>query len=83
MKLEPGKVSDAILSSSGDGFYFVQLLSKNDTSVNYESLKISFTEFDKQVKQIREQNNFKEYITIDDELSEEAVETNDKESKKE
>jgi hypothetical protein len=35
------------------------------------------------VKQIREKNDYKEYITIDDELSEEAVETNDKESKKE
>ena len=83
MKLEPGKISGAILSSSGDGYYFVKLINKNDTSVNYESLKVSFTEFDKQVKQIREQNNFKEYITIDDDLSEEAVEADDKESKKE
>ena len=44
MTLEPGQVSERFLSNNGDGYYYVKLVEKNDTQVNYNSLKIAFSE---------------------------------------
>ena len=44
-KLEPGQVSKRFVSANGDGFYFVKLIEKTDSSVNYASIKVPFTEF--------------------------------------
>lgn len=67
MKLETGQTSDRIMSSSGDGYYFVTLINKTDSSVNYTSIKIPFREFDNRVKQVREAGKIKEFITLKDE----------------
>ena len=67
MKLEAGQTSDRIMSSSGDGYYFVTLINKTDSSVNYTSIKIPFREFDNRVKQVREAGKIKEFITLKDE----------------
>ena len=64
MTLEAGENSGKFLSNNGDGYYFVKLISKNDTQVNYESLKVTFSEFEKEVNELREQGKIQEFIEI-------------------
>ena len=67
MGLEAGQTSDRVMSSSGDGYYFVTLINKTESQVNYTSIKIPFLEFNKQVKQIREGGLVREMISLKDE----------------
>lgn len=67
MGLEAGRTSDRVMSSSGDGYYFVTLINKTESQVNYTSIKIPFLEFNKQVKQIREGGLVREMISLKDE----------------
>lgn len=64
MKLEPGKSSGKFVSMNGDGYYFVKLVKKTDTKVNFVSIKIPFTEFDKRFDALRDEGKVIEYITI-------------------
>lgn len=64
MSLEPGQVSKMFVSSNGDGYYFVKLIEKTNTSVNYASIKVPFTEFEKLFEQA-EKNDLKEYIKLE------------------
>lgn len=63
-ELEPGEWSGKFLSSNGDGYYFVKLIEKTDTQVNYVSIKVPFTEFASRLKKIREEDKIKEYIEL-------------------
>lgn len=62
MKLGVGEVSGKVLSTNGDGYYFVKTLEKSETQVGYESLYIKFTEFEKRLAEIRAAGEVKEYI---------------------
>ena len=73
MTLEVGQVSEKFLSSNGDGYYYVKLIEKTDSQVNYASLKINFTAFDAQVIDLYANGKVKTYITIG---GEEATEGN-------
>ena len=75
MTMEVGQVSEKFLSNNGDGYYFVKLIEKTDTQVNYASLKVSFLNFDEQVLALYEEDKVKEYITlgIDQEVVEETT----------
>lgn len=64
MKLEPDQSSGKFVSMNGDGYYFVKLIKKTDTEVNFVSIKIPFTEFDKRFDQLRNEDKIKEYIDI-------------------
>lgn len=64
MKLEVGQVSEKFLSTNGDGYYFVKLIDKNETQVNYVSVKVKFSQFDQQVLQLYEDGEVKEFIEI-------------------
>lgn len=64
MMLEPGTWSEKFVSNNGDGYYFVKLIEKNDMQVNYASVKIPFSEFQKQIEKIREEGKVQEYIII-------------------
>ena len=64
MKLEPGKSSGKFISMNGDGYYFVKLVDKTDTEVNFVSIKVPFTEFDQQISDLRTEDKISEYITI-------------------
>lgn len=67
MKLEVGQVSPRFLSSNGDGFYYVKLIDKTDTEVNYHSLKIEFTKFDQMVASLYEEGKVETYIEVGEE----------------
>ena len=66
LKLEPGQSSGKFVSMNGDGYYFVKLISKTDTEVNFVSIKVPFTEFDKRMTNLRNDGKINEYITIPD-----------------
>jgi len=65
MTLEPEQVSERFLSNNGDGYYYVKLVEKNDTQVNYNSLKIAFSEFDRMVEELYEQDKVHVYIELE------------------
>lgn len=62
--MEIGQVSDVFVSGNGDGYYIIKLLDKADARVNYASIRIPFTEFDKRLKNVREENRVEEYVTF-------------------
>ncbi len=64
-KLEPGESSGKFISMSGDGYYFVKLVSKNDTQVNFVSIRIPFSEFSSRFDKLSAENKISEYITLD------------------
>ena len=60
--LEPGAISARFLSTSGDGYYYVKLIDKTETEVNYVSIKIPFTEFDNRIASLKSSDKIQEYI---------------------
>lgn len=64
MKLEPGQSSGRFVSMSGDGYYFVKLIKKTDSEVDFASIKIPFTEFAEQFTTLEEEGKITEYIDI-------------------
>lgn len=65
MKLEPGQSSGKFISMNGDSYYFVKLIQKTDTEVNFVSIKVPFTEFDKRFGALYDEGKITEYITIE------------------
>lgn len=63
--LEPEQLSERFLSSNGDGYYYVKLVEKTDTEVNYNSLKISFTKFDTMVQELYDNGKVEVYINLE------------------
>lgn len=63
--MEKGQVSSVIRSTTGDGYYFVKLLEKTDTQLNYEYLHIPLTEFDKRLKALKDTGKIREYIKVE------------------
>lgn len=64
--LEVGDVSDAIKSTNGDGYYFVMLTDKKKDQLSYDYIKIPLTEFDKHLKQLKDDGKVNAYIEIPD-----------------
>lgn len=64
MKLEPGAISGRFVSLNGDGYYFVKLIKKTDSQVNFVSIKVPFTEFNKRFDVLLEEGKINEYIEI-------------------
>lgn len=62
--LKKGSVSSVIASTNGDGYYFVKLVDRNDTQVNYEYIHIPLTAFEEQLQAIRNADTTKVHITI-------------------
>ena len=63
-KLEPGGQSGRFISLAGDGYYFVKLLKKTETEVNFVSLKVPFTKFKTDFDALREAGKIEEFITL-------------------
>lgn len=63
-KLEPGQQSGRFISMSGDGYYFVKLIAKTDTEVNFVSIKVPFTEFQNRMNALRDEDKIQEFVSI-------------------
>lgn len=64
VSLEKNAISNAVKTTTGDGYYFVQLLEKNDTQVSYAYLKVPLTAFSEQLTSLKKDGKVKEYISI-------------------
>ncbi|MBR3172590.1 SurA N-terminal domain-containing protein [Candidatus Saccharibacteria bacterium] len=64
MKLEPGQSSGKFISMNGDGYYFVKLISKTNSSVNFVSIRVPFTEFNKRFDALKNEDKISEYISF-------------------
>ncbi len=64
VKLEPGGQSGKFVSMNGDGYYFVKLIKKTETEVNFVSIKVPFTKFKTDFDQLREDGKIEEFITL-------------------
>lgn len=62
--LKAGEASKRFLSSNGDGYYFVKTIEKTDTQVNYVSLYVKFTEFEKKFEEMKGEGKIREYINL-------------------
>lgn len=62
--LQVGQVSDVFHSTTGDGYYFVKLLSKNTEQLNYMYIRIPLTVFDTQIAALRSQHKITEFISV-------------------
>lgn len=63
-KLEPGQSSGKFVSMNGDGYYFVKLIKKTEAEVNFVSIKVPFTEFNRRFDTLRNEGKINEYIRI-------------------
>lgn len=66
-KLTKGQVSSVLQSATAEGYYyvFVKLIEKTDTHVQYESLRIPLTEFDKRLQALKDAGKVREYIKVE------------------
>lgn len=64
-KLEPGGSSGKFVSMNGDGYYFVKLVEKNDSQVNFVSIRVPFTEFNSRFDKVKADGGISELITIE------------------
>ena len=62
--LQVGQVSDVLKSTTGDGYYFVKLLSKDSQQLNYTYIRVPLTVFDAQVASLRSNHKITEFISI-------------------
>lgn len=65
LRLEKGTTSSRFVSNSGDGYYFVYLVDKTESTVDYKSLHIPFTELKSRIEKIRKDGKIEEKITLD------------------
>lgn len=63
-EMNPGDISDVFVSDNGDCYYILKLIEKSDGKVNYVSITIPFTEFEKRLNNVREENRVSEYIEL-------------------
>ena len=65
MKLEPGQSSGKFISMNGDGYYFVKLIDKTSTQVNFVSIRVPFTELSQSFDQLQKDGKISEFITLE------------------
>jgi hypothetical protein len=63
-KLQKGQSSDFFRSTTGDGYYVVELTELNDKQLNYNFLKIPLTELGDQLKALANNHKIQEYISV-------------------
>lgn len=63
-KLEKGQTSGVIKTTTGDGYYFVQLLEKSASQINYQYIRIPLTAFDERLASLKKQSKVHEYISV-------------------
>jgi len=64
MKLKKSQVSGFFRSTTGDGYYLVQLVNSTDTQLSYNFLRIPLTMFNQQLKTLAENKKIQEYISV-------------------
>jgi len=63
-KLAVGKVSPVFRSTTGDGYYVVKLLQREDDRISYAVIKVPLTVFQKKLREIKSEHKITEYISV-------------------
>ena len=63
-KLEKGATSGALKSTTDDGYYFVTVIDKSDTQVNFAFLHIPLTKFNSDFAKLKSAGKINEYISV-------------------
>lgn len=63
-QLKSGQFSQPIMSTSGDGYYILELGSSTATQLSYKYIKIPLTAFDEQFAVLIRESKIKEYIDV-------------------
>ncbi len=63
-KLEKGKLSGPLQSTTADGYFFIKVLEKTDSQVSYEFIQVPLKAMTSKMEQLRKDNKIKEYISI-------------------
>lgn len=63
-KLQKGQVSGVIKTQTADGYYFVKLIDKTDTQLNYAYLKIPLTVLNSQFAKLKDEHKIQEFISV-------------------
>jgi hypothetical protein len=63
-KLEKNQISPVLKTTTGDGYYFVKLLDRNDKQISYAYLRIPLTVFADRLVELKKDGKIKEYIHI-------------------
>lgn len=63
-KLQKDQLSGFFRSTSGDGYYVVQLVESNDKQLSYNFLRIPLTALSDQLKALEKNKKIQEYITV-------------------
>lgn len=64
--LKKGEVSEAIKSTSGNGYYYVKLVDSTDTQLQYEYIFVPLSVFNDRLVAIQEDDKLKKFIKIED-----------------
>lgn len=64
VSLKDDEISKSFRSTTGDGYYFVRRIEKNDRQVSYEYVVVNLTEFSKDVAKLKKDNKVQEFISI-------------------
>jgi hypothetical protein len=62
--LNKNEILKSFKTTSGDGYYFIQLLDKNSTNVNYGYVKISLTQLSKDIDGVEKSGKVVNYIKL-------------------
>lgn len=63
-KLQKNALSKFFKSTTGDGYYVVQLTESNDQQVAYNFIRIPLSEFSNRLKSLKNNNKIQEYINV-------------------
>lgn len=63
-QLQEGKVSGALKSATDNGYYFVRVIQKTDTQVNFEFIHIPLTQFNEDFDNLKKSNQIHEFIKV-------------------
>jgi hypothetical protein len=64
INLKDNEVSKVFRSTTGDGYYFVRRIEKNDRQVNYEYIVVNLTVFNQDVANLKKNGKVKEFINV-------------------
>lgn len=62
--MEKGQTSAALRSTTDDGYYFVKIVDKSESQVNFLFLHIPLTKFEKDFAQLKTSGKIQEYIAV-------------------
>ncbi len=63
-RLKPGTISEAVRPLTGDGYYFVNLISIADDTINYSYLKVPLKVFKEKINELKNNGGVRYFINV-------------------